>query len=344
MAASLRQIAKQVEMSEMTVLRALRGDECVRPDVRIKIQKVAQELRYEPNLLTKGLLHRKTSTISILIPDITAPSISEVVRGAQDVLVTAGYRSLIQNSDEDPTKEYGEIRQAAMRRVDGMLMVACRDAAEAGHFVELEKRNIPLVLMNRPMQDVPFDVFWGTDEKDGYLLTRKLLERGHRRIAHITCNEDSSSVWQRSAGWQRALKEAGIDPDQMPLGKAWWTDSETSANIVEKWLRSDNPPTAIFASSDILATGVYKAAYRLKLEVGKDISVAAFFGNNQSSLYRFLLPSLSGIICPGRKIGEQAAHKMIEILERKKKSQEPCHIVEIPGEWFDGESVCRVDK
>jgi LacI family transcriptional regulator len=231
-----------------------------------------------------------------------------------------------------------------MRRVDGMLISACRDSSEAGHFVDLEARKIPVVLMNRPVQDVPFDVFWGTDEKDGYLLTRKLMERGHRRIAHITCNEDSPAMWQRSAGWQRALKEAGIDPEQMPLAKVQWRDSEKSARIVEEWLRSDNPPTAIFASSDILATGVYKAAHRLKLEVGKDISVAAFFGDGQLSLYHFLFPSLSGIICPGRKIGEQAARKMIEILGRKKNTQEQCHVVEIPGEWFEGESVCRVDK
>jgi LacI family transcriptional regulator, galactose operon repressor len=214
MSASLKQIAKRVNMSEMTVLRALRDEACVRPVVRDKIQKVARELRYEPNLLTKGLLQKKTHNISILVPDITSASISEVVRGAQDVLAAGGYRTLIQNSDEDPTKEFEEIRQAAMRRVDGMLMIACRDSAKAGHFKDLRERKIPVVLMNRPMKDVPFNAFWGTDEEDGYLLTRKLLEKGHKRIAHLTCNEDSDSQWQRSAGWQRALKEYNIDPEE----------------------------------------------------------------------------------------------------------------------------------
>jgi LacI family transcriptional regulator len=346
MVTSLRKIGKLANVSGVTVLRALRDDPSIRPEVKAKIQKLAKEHHYESNLLAQGLFKGKTSTVSILVPDIMASSLSVEVRNAQDVLCRAGFRCLVQNSDDDPKIEYQEIRQAAMRRVDGLLLVASRYAMEAGHFKDLQARKIPVVLMNRPMKDVPFDIFSGMDEEDGYQLTKRLISLGHRRIAHIAGDDDAASQllqfasWQTVEGWRRALREAGIDPEKMYFATVGWHDIEKPTNIIESWLHSDSPPTAIFAGTDLIAVGAYRAAWRLNLRIGQDISIAGFFVSNSSSLPNFLTPTLSGFINPADEIGRQAAHRIIEIIESKQlPDPQSVKITRIPSRWYEGESI-----
>ncbi len=350
MATSLRKIGKLANVSGVTVLRALRDDPSIRPEVRERIRELAKEHRYESNFLAQGLLKGTTFTVSILVPDIIATSLAVVVRNAQDVLSKAGFRCLVQNSDDNPKIEYEEIRQAAMRRVDGLLLAASRYAAEAGHFEDLQARKIPVVLMNRPMKDVPFDIYTGTDEEDAYQLTKKLINLGHRRIAHIAGDDDSAgqlpqfASWQTVDGWRRALREAGIDSKEMPFASVGWYGGEKASGIIESWLRSDSPPTAIFAATDGIAVGAYRAAWRMNLRIGQDLSVAAFFVPNPSNMLS-MTPALSGMINPADEIGRLAAHRIIEIITSKKlPDPQSVKVTRIASRWYEGESIGPVRK
>lgn len=337
---SLKKLAELAGVSDVTVMRALRGEKYVRPELREKILQLAREHRYEPNLLAKGILQGKTQTIGIVLPDIAALHHSACVASAIEVLSGSGYRALVLTSGHDPKREFEEIRQAAMRRVDGLLMIACREAAEAGHFDEIQKRKIPLVLMSRAMQSVPFDIFTGADEEDGYDLTARLLSLGHTRIAHITPDSKAlANEWIRTKGWRKAMTEAGIKAEDLEIQP----DSESiNQSIYEKTLKlldSPNPPTAIFANYPDTTVPTMKAIQEMNLALPKDISLATFLPGNPNAVNSILPPRVGGFWGPSQAIGQQAAKRLIELIDSKEQMSPNPRVTKLKGTWFEGDTI-----
>jgi DNA-binding LacI/PurR family transcriptional regulator len=260
-----------------------------------------------------------------------------------EVLWGRNYGILLYQSNGDPKTEYEQIRQAAGRRVDGLLMIACRDSAAAGHFEELEIRKIPAVLMSRPVRAVPFDIFTGADERDGYRLTKRLLELGHRKIAHILVESDMPTEGLRSEGWRKAMKEAGLKSERWEIRIQGW-DIEETRSAAEKSLKSSDPPTAFFVPVEMLASGVLLAMKDLGLEPGQDISVATFFSGHPVSMARILPPRLGGIIGPSLEIGKRSARRLLELIEEGPERKIKPAVTELPGEWFEGGSIGPVGR
>jgi len=346
MAMSLRKLAELAGVSDVTVLRALRGEKNVRPQLRKQIVQLAQKYRYEPNLLTRGVFGKKTQTIGIIVPDSSALHYSASINAAIDVLQGKGYRALILTTGGDLETEYYEILQASGRRVDGILMIASSESAHAGHFDEIEKRNIPLVLMSRPMQRVPFDIFTGADRKDGYLLTKRLMELGHRKILHIThLVSGQVAEMRRTDGWKEALSQEGIDPNPFLLNLTDDNENEV-VDVIAGRLKSRARPTAVFAGSIGSVPAIFSAAKKVGLGIAKDLSIAAFLYGNPNDMSRKLPPRVSGIVGPSLDIGKRAAQRLIELIEGKtrgngKKSVKG-KLFEIPGQWFEGDTIAHI--
>lgn len=339
---SLRQIGEIAKVSNVTVMRALRDDPRVRPELKKKIQRIADSVRYEPNLLAKGLLEGRTATVAILVPRVDATSLGRVIQGATTALRENDYRAILLDSEDDTAREYEEIRQAAMRRVDGMLMVGAKDFVEAGHVDELRKRNIPIVLMTRPVRNVEAHVFTGMDEAAGHELTQCLLERGHRRIGHVAPpNPEEPSTQRRTAGWRRALREWGLEPEGMPIVRGWWTDVAVVTEAVQRWLQEDDPPTAIYAATEIQAAGVYHAAYREGVRIGEDLSVVSFITSGDFGISKYLVPTLAGLVQPGYDIGYAAAECLLREIRHDDGDGEAASygVHELPFRWQDGGSL-----
>lgn len=336
---SLRKLAKTFDVSYATVLRSLRNEDCVRPELKAEIQEYARKHRYEPNVLAKGVFGGKTQTVAVLIPRIDSFVAAANISGAQSVLHDNDYRCLLLTSNNDYKQEFEQIRQAAMCRVDGMLLMACEDAADKGHFEELQIRGIPVVLMSRAVCNVPFDIFTGADKKDGYIMTQNLIDLGHRRIFNCAFAPKGSLGWLRTAGYADAMKDNGLY-DESLLWPAE-TSLDDMLNRLSDQLESSNSPTAIILGTENMVSDVYNLLMSKKLTPGKDVSVAAFLSGHAGNPYRKIFPKVGGIVSESYENGRQAASKLLQIINNTVEKHEP-RVVEIPGRWELGDSIFEV--
>lgn len=345
MAMSLRKIAQDLTVSPVTVMRALRDEACVRPELRRRIQRYASAARYEPNELARGIFRGQSQIVSIVVPFLNDSS--QAITAAEPVLRRRGYEIIVRQTRHAVAAERAAIAAAARWRVSGMLLKACADAATARHFEELRKQSIPVVLFSRVMFDAPFDIVTGADEHDGYAVTRRLIEWGHRRIGHFAVGPDQalSYACYRTRGWRRALQDAGIDPAAMPFDDSatLQVDVEGVRAKARAWLRLKHRPSAVFTGHLWQAVSVYLAARDLGLAIGREVSVVSFIGSADEQLARFAMtPPLTALVQPSAKIGRLAAERLLRRMRESESSAgaaAPPSLTMLKGAWLEGASA-----
>ena len=206
-------IAKHPGVSVDTVSRALTGKPDVNAETRARVQELAKELGYMPNLLARSLLRGHSSLIGLVVTDCTNPFYAGLIRATETVLSSRGYGMLLATSNEDPGKEDRALTVLQEHRVDGILLTAVD--VEAEHVRRLISGLTPVVLLARrsPAFDGPFvgtDNVAGAERIVGYL-----IDQGHRRIAHIGRSDAATSGGERLIGYQNALAQARLTSDDL---------------------------------------------------------------------------------------------------------------------------------
>ncbi|MDY2777000.1 MAG: substrate-binding domain-containing protein, partial [Collinsella sp.] len=193
-------------------------------------------------------------------------------------------------SDGLPQNDLDLIRLLMNRGVDGVFLVVANEVSQDGKLVEeLEGLSIPFVLVDRVIEGLPCDKALFDHELGGYMATRHLLERGHRRIACLVNAERSMTGRLRLAGYRRALTEAGISPDPaLEFESEYYIPSayEASEGLM------GTGATAVFASSDNIALGLLKRLYELGLRVPGDVSVVSYDNSAADALFEPALTSI----------------------------------------------------
>src|SRR5438874_1710018 len=253
---SLRDIAEVAGVSVNTVSRALTGKPDVNAETRARVQALAQELGYMPNLLARSLLRGRSSLVGLVVTDCTNPFYAGLIRAAERTLGRKGYGMLLATSNEDSGKENRALTILQEHRVDGILLTAVDVGAE--HVQRLLSGRTPVVLLGR--RDRAYTgPFVGTDNVAGAeRITLFLIGEGHTRIAHIARADAATSAGERLAGYRNGLTEAGIGYDRRMVFSAAPTleGGEMAAN----WLLGLSPaPTAVFAYNDSQAIGLMAA-------------------------------------------------------------------------------------
>ena len=194
-----------------TVSRALTGKPDVNAETRARVQALARELGYMPNLLARSLLRGRSWLVGLVVTDCTNPFYAGLIRAAETTLSRRGYGMLLATSNEDSAKESRALTILQEHRVDGILLTAVD--VRADHVQRLLSGRTPVVLLGRrdPAYAGPFV---GTDNVAGAeRIVRYLIARGTRRIAHIARADGATSAGERLAGYRNGLTEAGIGYD-----------------------------------------------------------------------------------------------------------------------------------
>src|ERR1039457_303229 len=187
MAVRMKDIARDLGVSVVTVSKVLRNHEDISEQTRQRVLKRMKELDYEPNLAARALVTGRTLTIGLVVPDLVHPFFSEVAKGLSSVLRKKGYSLLISSSEENPELEREEINRLLARRVDALIIASAQWTVES--FRRIEERNRPYVLIDRRFAGLPANFVGVDDEEVGILATEHLISVGCRRIAHI-CGSD----------------------------------------------------------------------------------------------------------------------------------------------------------
>lgn len=318
-------VAAEAGVSFGTVSRVINNDAHVKKETRERVLSVIEKLNYVANRQARSLAGGKTNSVGVLVPDLGTGYIGEIIRGIDAELSLADMDLILYTTHRTPTKEANYVANLASGMVDGLLLVLPRQPQD---FIEtMQQRHFPFVLIDHQGTGQDCPAVGATNWSGGYNATEYLIELGHKRIGFITGSMDLGCAVDRLAGYRSALKTYHLadDPDLIYEGDFSQTDGYTGALVL---LDLPNPPTAIFASNDVMAMGVMDAIRNRGLRVPDDVSVVGFDDIPQASLVR---PALTTINQPLEKMGRVAAQVLLSMLDDPEKVtariELPTHLV-----------------
>lgn len=307
---NITDVAKLAQVSPMTVSRVINGTGYVKDDTRQRVLSAMRDLRYVPNSLARSLVDQKTNILGLIIPDITNPFFTTVVRGVEDYAHRSGYRVILCNSDEDFSKEYEYIDMCLRIRVDGVIIAASGDQS-VKHLSTLDHYDIPYILLDRKVAGVNADVVTGDNIAAARALTQYLISLGHRRIAMITGFTTISTSSERVEGYKRTLTENGLEIDPALIREvSWMRDWQPEA--LDELLQAEPHITAILAGNNYLAALVYRHLQGRGIQIPQDISVACFDDRDPLSVTD---PFFTAILQPAYNFGSLSAQLLFERIQ-----------------------------
>ncbi|SNT38666.1 transcriptional regulator, LacI family [Granulicella rosea] len=316
MAVRLKDIAKDLGVSTVTVSKVLRGNTDIGERTRQLVLDRMRELNYQPNMMARGLASGRSYTVGLVVPDLVHPFFGEFAKSLGGALRRSGRALIIASSEEDPEIERQEIRTLLSRGVDVMLVASCQPHPEAASF---SGERVPFVLIDRNFPAMEANFVGSNDVKVGELATRHLIELGRRRIAHIGAQEMSPSL-DRLTGYKRALAAAGI-PAQKRLVVTRKRFEETGDSVgyqaMQELLAGKVRPDAVFCYNDLSAIGAMQAAMHAGLRIPQEI---AFVGCGNLRYAEYLKIPLTSIDHATDKMGEVAAKLALELAADPKQT------------------------
>ena len=203
----MKDVAKDLGVSVMTVSKVLRNHPDVGDETRERVLARVKELDYRPNLAARSLVTGRTYLVGLVVPDLLHPFFAEIAKSLSDVLRKNGYYLIVSSSEEDPDLEEQEINHLLARRLDTLIIASCRSTVDL--FFRIEKQKMPYVLIDRSLPGLSANFVGVDDEAVGMLATRHLIAVGCKRIAHIRGPETSPGI-RRVEGYKRALAQGGL--------------------------------------------------------------------------------------------------------------------------------------
>jgi DNA-binding LacI/PurR family transcriptional regulator len=308
---SIKDIAREADVSHSTVSRALSDSSLVNSVTKSRIRKFATEMGYSPDAQARSLVKGRTLTIGVVVTTIADPFVAEVVQGVETTAQGFGYTVILASSNSVPEREMAAVEMLRSKRVDGIIVTSSRVGAL--YLEHLERIGAPVVLVNNHREESgPYTLSIGVDNQHGgCLATRHLIEMGHRHIAYVTGSVDHSSNTSRISGYRQALASAGVeaDPSYIHVGDG---RSETGEAVLPMLLQGKMPPTAVFCYNDMTAIGLMRAARAAGLEIPRDLAVVGF---DDIPFARYVEPPLTTIAQPKFEMGQRAVELVVGLLE-----------------------------
>jgi len=317
--ATIKDIAHKLNIAPSTVSRALKDHYSISQKTKDAVMKLAKELNYRPNTIALSLLNKRTNVIGVLIPEIVQPFYSSVISGIEKHAIAHGFRVIFCQSDESEQREKEALEALESSRVDGVILCHAKANKSYSHIRHLKEMGIPLVLLDRVIEDLDVSKVVANDEQGAFTITKHLILGGFSRIAHIGGPEQLSISRNRTKGYVDALEHYKFPVDPELIVKTS-LDKENVRGCIDKLLALPNPPDAIFCVND--PTAVTTAHYLKKkgYHIPEDIAVAGF--DNQP-ITEYFEPSLTTIIQPSFEMGEEAAKLLLREILNPEQDLEP---------------------
>jgi LacI family transcriptional regulator len=306
---TLRDVAEAAGVHAATASRALnpatRG--LVNAATAQRVMKVAESLGYRPNPIARGLKTAKSTTVGIVIPDLTNPLFPPIVRGIERVLEAAGFSGLIVNTDNDPGRERAQVESLLSRQVEGLIVATA--LVEHPLLEQLQRQGVRMVMVNRRPDGLEIPSIVPDDATGVEMAVRHLASLGHRRIAHLAGPPNTSTGVVRARSFRSTMRDLGLDDDPALVATCrFWSEAE-GASALRGLLDRDLGFTAVVAGNDLIALGCYDVFAERGIDCPGDISVVGF---NDMPFLDKLRPPLTTIAIPHQEIGAEAARLLLE--------------------------------
>jgi len=316
---TLKQIAKELDISISTVSKSLRDSHEISEETRQKVQAFAKLYNYKPNNIALSLKNKKTKTIGIIIPEIVHHFFATVISGIEQVANEKGYNVIVCLSDESFDKEVINLEMLASGSTDGFIMSLSKETQQKKDFHHIEEvinQGMPVVLFDRITNDVFCDKVIIDDQQAAYDAVSFFIEKKYKNIALITTVDYVSVGKLRTEGYLKALKEHKINIQNHLLLKI--EDIDNCQESIKELLQN-NEIDAVFAVNELFAVTAIKTALKLGKKVPEDVAVIGF---TDGIISQFSTPTITTVSQNGIKMGQKAAKILIDRLEKEEEDEQ----------------------
>lgn len=305
-------IAEALKLSPATISRALNDHPYVKAKTKKDVLDMAAQLGYRRNQMASSLRSNKTKTVGLIVPRISMFFHAEVITTIQNELHQQGYQLIICQSNDLPELEKELASTLYASRVDALIVACTLETTDFSHFDKLIDQGLPLIFYDRaPIQGHRATMIIGDDFKGGYLVGKHLMEKGCRRLAHVSGYQSSNLYKNRLAGFKYALEEAGLE-----LRSDWVFHQELSAEKAHEAMESlfSGPvvPDGIFLANDVSAMAVLEFAGRRGIEVPSELKIVGYSNDPRTAI---ISPSISTVEQFPHQVGINVVSALMELLK-----------------------------
>jgi LacI family transcriptional regulator len=309
-------VAREANVSMATVSRVVNGNPNVKPVTRKKVLEVIERLGYRPNAVARGLASKKTTTVGVIIPDISNIFFAELARGIEDIATMYKYNIILSNSDQNKEKELHLLNTMLGKQVDGLVFMGGNITAE--HVEEFEKSPVPIVLAGSVEESTTIPSVNIDYEQAVYDSVKEFIEKGHRNIAFVIGPlHEPKNAEKKLTGYKRALEEAGIAFKEEFVFEGDYT-YDSGLEAFDKLLECSERPTAILVGSDEMALGVVHGAEDKGFTIPDDFEIIT---SDNTRLALMVRPQLTTIVQPLYDIGAVAMRLLTKLMNKEKVSE-----------------------
>lgn len=304
---SLKDLAKELNVSIATVSRALRGSHEVGEEMTRKVKELAQKLNYRPNPFAQSLRKEAPRIIGVIVPNLVTHYYASVLDGIEEHATLNGYSVISANSHENHEIEKKAIDNFISMHVEGIIACLAQDTVDYSHFEEIHKMGLPLVFFARTCLADKFSQVVANGDEAAYEATQHLIKSGSKRIAFIGGPNHLDMVRRRKHGYLEALKEAKI-----PIDRSLVACDKIDFNVAREktinLLNGENRPDAILAFNDIITYAAFDAIKSLGLRIPDDVAIIGFTDGDSAA---FVTPRLSAIMDQAHVQGMKACELLL---------------------------------
>ncbi len=304
---TIRDVASQAGVSHQTVSRVINNNERVSPETRARVLDAINQLGYKPNAIARFMAKGRTRSLACLSPNLTDYTFACIIEGAETEARQSNYFLITASAPDEDTFRCLVEELVASRRTEGLLVI---NPYIDGRHLDLPQF-VPIVFVGAHPRSEEVDSVALDDWGAAHMAVRHLLELGHRRIALITGPQVEDCTQDRLAGYQAALRSAGVEPDPALMVEGDWSATSGFEAVAKLCARGINF-TALFAQNDRMAIGAIRALRERGARVPQDVSVIGF---DDLPLASYFDPPLTTMRQDMFGIGREAARLLIRALE-----------------------------
>ncbi len=309
---TIKDLAKRLNLSSSTVSRALCSHSDINSKTKDRVLEAAKKYNYKPNQAAKSLQNKSSHHIGVIVPEIRNPFFSTVISGIEEITYEAGYSILVCQSVESYERELINLETLVANNVAGILVCPSLETVDPAHINEIQKKGLPIVLFDRTIKGLEASSVVVDDFAGAYKAVSYLIQKGYKKIAHLTGSETMYVSKKRKEGYLAALRDNGLEahPEHIIVCGIY---EEDGVQGTEKLLSLPDKPDAIFAFNDPVALGVLQCLRENQIKIPEEIGIIGFTNNSEAAI---VTPKLTTINQPAVDIGQTAAKLLLKSLKK----------------------------
>ena len=308
--ATLKDIAKALNVSITTVSRALNDKEDISASTKKKVRETAEILDYQPNYLAKILHGGSTRLIGVIVPRISHAYFSSLLKGISEAVNNSGDFIIIAESQDDRKKELEIIQKFVNINVIALLIAPTyRSNLLDKNYTPNLLKGTPVVLMDRSTDNCMFHQVTNDHHSASRQLVKHLIDQGHKRIIHLRGLVNDIIADQISEGYAKAMEDHGLSSEVHNLSEV---SAEDAYLKLDQITQSSGLPEAVFVISDEAALGIYRYCHDNGLSIPRDVALA---GYSNAPFGQYLTPALTTVDQQSYTMGLKAVKLSLQVIE-----------------------------